>query len=119
MEKCPICNTNDADKKNVHLIPWFLIKKCITQRGSGERGMELSFSIEPQSFTKMHIGRSVLPETVEEFAELHNLQKEKENPYSKDNLICTECEEKLSRIEAIFASQFLERKLTNAYQANL
>jgi hypothetical protein len=119
MDKCPICRINDADKKNVHLIPWFLIKNCITQRGSGERDMELSFSIEPQSFTKMYAGRSVLPETVEEFGELHDLQKEKENPYSRGNLICTECEEKLSRLEAIFASQFTDKKLRNAFQSKL
>ncbi len=119
MEKCPICKTNDADKKNVHLIPWFLIKKCITQRGSGERDMELSFSIEPQSFTKMYTGRSILPEMVEEFGELHDLQNEKENPYSRDNLICTECEEKFSRLEAIFASQFAEKRLRTLYQSKL
>lgn len=119
MEKCPICKTNDADKKNVHLIPWFLIKNCITQRGSGDRDMELSFSIEPQSFTKMYTGRSILPEVVEEFGELNDLQKEKENPYSRDNLICKECEENLSRLEAIFASQFSEKKLSNLYKSNL
>ena len=119
MEKCPICKTNDADKKNVHLIPWFLIKNCITQRGSGDRDMELSFSIEPQSFTKMYTGRSILPEVVEEFGELNDLQKENENPYSRDYLICTECEEKLSRLEAIFASQLTEKKLRNVYQTKL
>lgn len=118
MDKCPICKSNNADKKNVHLIPWFLIKKCITQRGSGERDMELSFSIEPQSFTKIYTGRSVLPETLDDLGELHDLQKEKENPYSRDNLICTECEEKLSRLEAIFASQFTDKKLKNAPQSN-
>lgn len=119
MKKCPICNTNDADKKNVHLIPWFLIKKCITQRGSGERDMEFSFSIDPQSFTRVYTGRSVLPETIKNLGELHDLEKEKENPYSRDNLICTECEKNLSRLEAIFAFQFTEQKLKNVNQSNL
>ncbi len=119
MDKCPICRTNNADKKNVHLIPWFLIKKCITQRGSGERDMELSFSIEPQKFTKIYTGRSILPESVDEFGELHDVQKENHNPYSRDNIICSECEEKLSRLEAIFASQFTDNKIRKAFQAKL
>ena len=116
---CPICRKNEADKKNVHLIPWFLIKHCITVRGIGDRDMELSFTIDPSSFTKMYNGISVLPEKIEEFGELHDLEKEKENPYSRDNLICDKCEEKLSRLESIFASQFTCKKLKNTYQGNL
>ena len=117
MEKCPICKTKDADKKNVHLIPWFLIKKCITQGGSGERDMELSFSIDPTSFTKMYSGRSVLPENLEEFGELNDFQIEKKNPYSRDYLVCSECEDKFSRLEAIFASQFNDKSLKSEYIA--
>lgn len=119
MGVCPICRKNESNKKNVHLIPWFLIKKCITERGSGDRDMELSFTIDPYSFTKLYRGRSILPEKVEEFGELHDLQKEKENPYSRDNLICAKCEENLSRLEAIFASQFTEKKIKNAHQPDL
>lgn len=111
MEKCPICRNKVADKKNVHLIPWFLIKKCVTQNGSGERDMELSFSIDPNRFTKMYTGRGILPENVDEYGELDTLQKEKANPYSRDNIICSDCEDKLSRLEAIFASQLGDRKL--------
>ena len=114
MNKCPICKNNNADKKNVHLIPWFLIKKAITQKGSGERDMELSFSIDTNSFTKIYFGRGILPENMEEYGELHELQKEKENPYSRNNIICTECEDKLSRLEAIFAMQFSDKNLKSA-----
>src|ERR1035437_677744 len=118
MEKCPICRDKDAAKKNVHLIPWFLIKKCITQNGSGERDMELSFSIDSNSFTKMYTGRSILPEILEEHGELDALQKDKEHPYSRDNLICRDCEDKLSRLEAIFASHLSDKKLKIANQSN-
>ena len=119
MATCPICEQNEADKKNVHLIPWFMIKDCVTERGTGDRDMELSFTIDPLNFTKMYAGRSVLPEKIEEFGELNDLQKEKENPYTRDNLICHKCEENLSRIEAIFASHFTEAKIKSAYQAKL
>jgi hypothetical protein len=119
MKPCPICRNREANKKNVHLIPWFLIKKCITERGSGERDMELSFSIDPTSFTKMYTGRGILPENIEEFGELHDFQKEKENPYSRDNIICAVCEDNLSRLEAIFASQFADKKLKSAFHSKL
>jgi hypothetical protein len=118
MNKCPICKDKDADKKNVHLIPWFLIKNCVTQDGSGERDMELSFSIDPASFTKMYTGRGILPENLEEYGELDERQKENTNPYSRDNIICSTCENKLSRLEAIFASQFSEKKLSIETQPN-
>ncbi|WP_018611883.1 hypothetical protein [Segetibacter koreensis] len=117
MEKCPICKTNDADKKNVHLIPWFLIKNYITEGGTGERDRELSFSISLDGFTKIYAGRSILPEKIEEFGELNDLQKEKENPYSRNNIICSECESKFSRIEAIFASRFSNKRLTSEYDS--
>lgn len=119
MKKCPICINKDADKKNAHLIPWFLIKNSITQGGTGERDMELSFTIDPHSFTKMYTGRSVLPENVEEYGNFHDLQKEKENPYTRDNIVCWECENKFSRLEAIFASQFSDKKLRSAFQFKL
>lgn len=117
MKMCPICQDKVADKKNVHLIPWFLIKKCITYKGSGNRDMEVSFTINPRDFSKVYSGRSVLPESLEDLGELHDLQKEKENPYSVDNLICSDCETKLSRLEAIFASEFSSRKLEEIFLA--
>ena len=119
MSLCLICKEREADKKNAHLIPWFLIKKYITYEGSGQRDMELSFTVNPRDFTKVYTGRSVLPENIEEFTELSDLQKEKNNPYSRDNLLCHECEAKLSRIEAIFASQFSEKSIITAYSSKL
>src|SRR5688572_15463989 len=98
---CPFCG-NPANKTNAHLIPWFIIKNRITHDGTGNRDTELSFTISSAHFTKIYAGRSVLPETIEEFGDLHELEKEEENPYSRDHLWCTQCEEKFSRLEAIF-----------------
>lgn len=114
MTICPICRINEANKKNSHLIPWFMIKKTVTEKGTGERNKELSFTIDPDQLTRIFIGQSVLPENVEEFDELHQAQQEVENPYSRDYLICISCEEKLSRIEAIYASRFTEKKISNS-----
>ncbi|PZP46871.1 MAG: hypothetical protein DI598_11645 [Pseudopedobacter saltans] len=38
-----------------------------------EIDIELSFSIEPQCFTKMYAGRGVLHETLDEFGDLYDL----------------------------------------------
>ncbi len=65
----------------------------------------------------MHTGRGILPENIQEFSEYDDLQKEIEDPYSRDYLICTVCEDKLSRLEAIFASQLNDKKLSAAIQA--
>jgi hypothetical protein len=108
--KCPICG-NPADKTNTHLIPWFIIKHYVTQDGAGVRDKELSFNISSGHFTKMFAGRSVLPEKIEEFGDLHELEKEQSNPYARDRHWCSNCEEKFSRLEAIFASQLREDKV--------
>ena len=115
MKLCPICCEKEANKKNVHLLPWFLIKKHITHRGTGDRDMEMSFTINPMEFTRVYTGRSVLPENVQELGDLNDLQKEKSNPYSVDDIICGDCEAKLSRLEAIFASEFNSKNLINTF----
>src|SRR5688500_14083845 len=102
---CPLCS-KPADKKNAHLIPWFIIKHYITEVGIGDRDKELSFSISDSDFTRMFAGLSVLPEKLNEFANFHEAEKETENPYSRDFLWCHECENKFSRLEAIFSTQF-------------
>jgi len=119
MNQCPICKDNEADKKNAHLIPWFLIKKSITHKGTGHRNTEVSFTITPNDFTKVFLGQSVIPENVEDLDAWADLQKEKNDPYSRDNLICTKCEDKLSRLEAIFASEFSSKNIKNAFALKL
>jgi hypothetical protein len=109
---CPICGS-PANKMNTHLIPWFIIKYYVTQGGTGDRDKELSFSISTGHFTQLYAGRSVLPEKLEEFGNLHALEKENANPYSRDHLWCVKCEEKFSKLEAIFATRFNERKIRN------
>lgn len=112
MKICPICKQDEANKKNVHLISWFLIKKAVTQKGSGLREKVLSFSISPGRMTKVYTGQGILPEQLEE---LENFEKEESEPYSRDNLLCPKCEDKLSRIEAIFAAEFSEKKVNTAF----
>ena len=111
MKKCPICLDNDATKTNVHMIPWFLIKKVVTQDGSGLREMVMSFSLSPRSMSKVYTGQGILPEKIADLGELSELQIEKHEPYSRDYLICPKCEDKLSKLEAFFASEFNDKKM--------
>jgi hypothetical protein len=110
MSPCPICG-NPADKTNSHLIPWFLIKNVVTHRGRGFRDTEVSFTISGADFTKVFTGRSVLPETIDELGDMDQLEKEDANPYTRNNLWCKFCEEKFSRLEALFAITFSGNKL--------
>jgi hypothetical protein len=73
--------------------------------------MEFSFTISPQGFSRLYTGAGILPEYKEEYANLSDLQKEKRNPYIKDDILCPTCENNLARLEAIFASQFMEKKV--------
>lgn len=102
---------NDATKTNVHMIPWFLIKKVVTQDGSGLREMVMSFSLSPRSMSKVYTGQGILPEKIADIGELSELQIEKHEPYSRDYLICPKCEDKLSKLEAFFASEFNDKKM--------
>lgn len=119
MSQCSICKENEADKKNAHLIPWFFIKKSITHKGTGLRNTEVSFTITPNDFTKVYQGQSVIPENVKDLQDWGDLQKEIVDPYSRDNLICSKCEDKLSRLEAIFASEFSSKNIKNAFALKL
>lgn len=109
---CPICG-RPAKKTNTHLIPWFIIKHHVTQNGGGGRDKEFSFTISSKHFTKIFVGRSVLPEKLEELGNLHDLEKETSNPYARDYLWCSKCEEKFSRLEAVFALRFKTDKFRN------
>jgi hypothetical protein len=108
MNKCFICG-EDAIKKNSHLLPWFLIKNVITKNGSGIRDTEMCFSIKPSSLNEMYIGRSILPDSINE--NFDSLEKLETNPFSRDNILCIKCENKIGRLEAIFSSIFYKKRM--------
>jgi hypothetical protein len=110
--ECAICG-NPANKLNTHLIPWFVIKYVVTESGTGVRDKQLSYTISPDTFTKVSTGRGILPEKLAELGNFHDLEKEKEDPYARDNVWCKSCEDKFSRLEAVFSTSFSSRKLGN------
>src|ERR1700678_4311519 len=110
--ECPICG-NPANKSNTHLIPWFIIKHHVTEKGVGLQDKQLSYTISPGTFTKVKAGRGILPEQLEELGDLHEMEIEEEDPFARDYLWCPACERKFSRLESIFSAVFSTKKLAH------
>jgi len=87
----------------------------VTKEGVGLRELALAFSITPGQMNKVYTGGNILPEKLEE---LKDFEREEREPFSCDNLVCPKCEDKLSRLEAIFATEFSEKKLKAAFDNN-
>lgn len=107
---CPICG-QPANKTNTHLVPWFLIKKAVTEKGVGLRDKQLSFKISARHPVGVHAARGVLPETQEELHEEHYLEPEEKDAFARDYIWCGDCEEKFSHLEDIFSDVFTEKRL--------
>ena len=104
MNKCKLCNKNNADKKGSHIVPHFLLKRIENIENKTGRDYELGFTIERLN-SSSHFGRSVQPEKLEEtYGELTDEDIEKNNhPLIVDNFFCSECEERFANIESLYS----------------
>lgn len=100
MDKCLICNENDATKKNSHLIPSFLVAMVVSYDHSYKRDKELMITISPHQ-SKIYTGE--LPDTkLEQIFDTANLTEERiatelsKNTVALDNIFCPTCESHLS-----------------------
>jgi hypothetical protein len=116
---CRICLTNTANKKNSHLIPWFLIKNSITRQGAGNRDTEITFSINPKARDTVFLGRSILPENASEILVKDLIKEDLTNPFARDYLFCPKCEDKLGRLESIFATRLSKKKISSFKEEDL
>lgn len=98
--KCLICGENDANKKNSHLIPSFLVADFCSYDGSKKRDKEVMFTITPYE-EKVYTGQ--IPDTkIEELFDPEALSEERitnelsNNPVSEDYIFCPRCEKRLS-----------------------
>lgn len=100
MDKCLICKTKDATKKNSHIIPSFLASVVSSYDHSYKRDKDLLFKITPFE-EKTYIGG--LPDTkLESVFDYSKLTDERikdqlsTNPVALDKVFCPLCEKKLS-----------------------
>lgn len=101
MDKCCICQTNDADKLGSHVVPAFMLVSMI-----GKRNQEVGFQISSRGFVQSFIGREVSPESINELLDRELTDQDienNENLFTVDNLVCTDCENRLGAIESICA----------------
>lgn len=104
MNKCKLCDKNEADKKGSHIVPHFLLKRIENIEKKTGRDYELGFTIESLNSTS-HFGRSVQPEKLEEtYGELTDEDIAKiKHPLVVDNIFCSECEDRFANIENIYS----------------
>lgn len=104
MIKCKLCNAKTADKKGSHIVPHFLLKRIENIDGRTERDYEIGYEIEGLK-SSSHFGRSLLPERlVETYGELSVVDiANNQHPLVVDNFFCSECEDRLARIESEYS----------------
>jgi len=105
MNKCRLCNTNEANKKGSHIVPHFLLKRIENIEKKTGRDYELGFTIE-RLYSISYFGRSVQPEKLEEtYGEITDKDIEKnKHPLIVDYLFCSICKERLANIESVYSN---------------
>ena len=101
---CIICD-NIADEVGSHLIPASLIKNCV-----GNRNSEESYNIDSKTANvDIYYGRGNLN---------NKSTKQKQNHYTRDNVLCKTCEKKLGDLESKFSKEFLNKFRIDKYNNN-
>lgn len=106
MPLCKLCKNAEANMKNAHLIPHFLIKTATNQDGSPLRDKELIFSMASNDFVDVYFGRDVSVEKIVEVRGKELTDEEiaaQSNSFTRDGLICRDCEGKIAVVESYIA----------------
>lgn len=104
-KKCLLCKTNNADKSGSHIVPSFLLKRIENIIGKNKRDYEIGFQINVDDI-KSHFGREVNEVKLEEiFGEIsEDLITKNKHPLIEDYLFCTECENRLGKVESTYST---------------
>lgn len=126
MEKCGLCQVNEANKKGTHVIPYFLLKSMLLSAGSKRaEGKEFTFQISSHD-TDFHVGRGVSAAEIDDLVGKGQDADElaaKTDPHIVDNVWCFKCERLFSGIEEYYSkrAQFVESEelLENTCESSL
>jgi len=105
MNKCKLCEHNEANQTGSHIIPHFLIKSMVNEGGSKKRDKEVSFGINSID-ADVFFGRSVTIDKIEETMGKPLTDDEIEgqsNHFTIDNMLCDSCEKKLAIVESYYS----------------
>lgn len=108
---CQLCKNRAPDKKNAHIIPFFLIKSIVNPGETKRTGKEISFNLTKHGMVDLFVSR-INQEEVDDLLGRELTEEELENGknhYTQDDFICINCEDKFGRIESIFSSKIFQK----------
>jgi hypothetical protein len=113
-DKCLLCEINDANETNSHIIPRMLAKTISDYKPSKARGGEIEFGINigkgTETFTGAAVDSKKLKELYGDDVDLELLKK-KQDLYALDYIFCKSCEKKLATIETLYAEYLGKSKI--------
>lgn len=107
LKKCALCKEKNANKKNTHYLTDAVIRACLNYEGNNERERGFFFNISNDShLVRFGFQRSTPPKLIERELKREPTEKEieeaKENPYSVNDVFCSDCEALFGKIERPF-----------------
>lgn len=115
MKKCILCcNNKDANKTGSHLIPHFLLSRVDNVDKKKGRDLELGFVINEIGAIP-YFGR-LGEEKLEKIFNIENLDidnpEKYKSPFIVDYIFCSDCENRLSKIESLYSESINTSKNT-------
>lgn len=121
MDKCRLCNTNDADFKGSHLISDFILRSMLVEGNPSKRSDKIVSNRIDTLGTDLFLGREIDEEKVRNLLDRDLTEDEMTNNinhYTLDNLICTRCEKRLSYLETLFKTDIYDKLKTIEVKKN-
>ena len=112
--KCALCKENDANKKNTHYLTDGIIRSCLNQDGSQRRGKGFYFDMSSNTALvefnfQQETSVAKLEEALGRQATDEEIERAKEIPFSVDDVFCSDCEKRFTKIEDEFIKEILPK----------
>lgn len=109
---CHLCLKAPANQPGSHIFSWFLIRGALNRSGSLRRNNEIAFELSTENFVHTYFGSEVLPEQIKAVKGIELTDEEIENmtnPVTRDYILCSNCEKRLSVLEDIVQKQNFDK----------
>jgi hypothetical protein len=111
MTKCNLCSQNDADKSGSHIISDFILRSMLVDDNTSTRSEKIISNRIDSIGTDLFLGRGIQQEKVNELIgrDLTDEDLSKNiNHYTVDNILCSNCEKRLSHLESLFKENIFD-----------